>query len=130
MAMRRHALSLVIAAVLVGSCGGSGPDDVVHPVSGAVSAGPTCPAISDPPDPACDDRPVEGARLVITTADGKQVAEAVTDADGAFTVELATGRYVVTPQPVAGLLGTPAAVDIDVTGVPLTVEFAYDTGIR
>jgi hypothetical protein len=84
-------------------------------VRGRVTAGPTCPVVTDPPDPNCAERPVSGAVLVVSNAGGAEV-----------------GSYRMTPQPKDGLMGTPAPVDFEVAaGQPLTeVQVSYDTGIR
>ena len=101
-------------------------------ITGVVLAGPTCPVVQEPPDPACDDRPVAGAEIVVLDARGDEVARARTDDAGAFLVALAAGEYRLVPQPVEGLLGTPAALAIVVRdhedSGPLTI--LYDTGIR
>lgn len=95
-------------------------------------AGPTCPVVSDPPDPDCDDRLVEGAEIVVQDEAGAQVARITTDADGTATVNLPPGRYVLVPQPVEGLMGTAPSVSVIlVSGVDAEpVVIAYDTGIR
>ncbi len=101
-------------------------------IRGVVTAGPTCPVMTDPPDPNCAERPVAGAELVIRDAGGAQVASVRSGADGSFAVALAPGAYEVVPQPVDGLMGTPAPLDVRVEpgepGEPLAVS--YDTGIR
>lgn len=101
-------------------------------VHGTVTAGPTCPVERDPPDPDCAARPVVGAVLVFTDADGTEVARATSAADGTFTVELAPGAYRVTAEPVEGLMGTPTPMDVEVeAGQPMTeLQVSYDTGIR
>ncbi len=101
-------------------------------VRGTVAAGPTCPVVRNPPDPACADRPVGGAVLVVTNAAGNEVARVTSNADGTFAVELAPGSYHLTAEPRGGLMGTPAPTDFEVeAGQPMTVlQVAYDTGIR
>jgi hypothetical protein len=100
-------------------------------VRGTVTAGPTCPVETIPPDPACAERPVPGAVLVFTDADDTEVARATSAADGTFTLELAPGAYRLTPQPVEGLMGTPALMDVLVEAGPMTeLQVSYDTGIR
>jgi hypothetical protein len=101
-------------------------------VRGTVTAGPTCPVEREPPDPACADRAVAGAVLVFTNAGGAEVARATSDAQGTFSVELAPGAYRLVPQSVEGLMGTPAAIDVQVeAGQPMTeVHVTYDTGMR
>jgi hypothetical protein len=101
-------------------------------VQGKATAGPTCPVETNPPDPACAERPVAGAVLVFTNAAGTEVARATSGADGAFSVELAPGSYTLTAQPSQGLMGTPGPMDVVVEGgQPMTeVQVSYDTGIR
>ena len=54
-----------------------------------------------------------------------------TDAAGAFSFDLDAGDYTIAPDPVDGLMGTPAPVDISVVdGAITSVDLAYDTGIR
>ena len=101
-------------------------------VSGAVTVGPTCPVVTDPPDPSCADRPVEGAVLVVTTLGGVEVDRTTSDAEGRFTLSLAPGAYRLEPQPVEGLMGTAAPVEFTVEpgARALDLVIGYDTGIR
>ena len=95
------------------------------------TAGPTCPVAQDPPDPACLDRPVAGATIVIFDTDGAEVAAVTTGPDGSVFVELEPGGYVVEGKPVEGLMGTPGPASATVIdGVATPVALAYDTGIR
>ena len=79
---------------------------------------------------------VFGERLMkagdaFTDATGTVVAEATTDADGVYAIDLPPGYYHVVPQPVEGLLGTAASVDVTTVANSTTVvDFSYDTGIR
>jgi hypothetical protein len=100
-------------------------------VSGRALAGPTCPVVQDPPDPACADRPVDGAVIAVRDAAGTEVARVTTASDGLFTLELPGGTYTLEPQPVEGLMGTAAPVEVTVVpgGPPVMVDLAYDTGI-
>jgi hypothetical protein len=100
-------------------------------VTGVAQAGPVCPVERQPPDPACADRPVAGALLVVTE-NGNEVARTTTAADGSFHLRLAPGDYQLVPQPVAGLMGTAAPIALAVRkGVaPAPLVVAYDTGIR
>jgi hypothetical protein len=122
-------LSAVALAALLAACT---PAVDTQTVSGLVMAGPTCPVVTDPPDPACDDRPVAGARIVVIDGEGDEVASAVTGEEGMFSVELEPGRYELVAQPIEGLLGTAPPVSVVVVAgtdsEPLTL--VYDTGIR
>jgi hypothetical protein len=102
--------------------GGSG-------IQGVVSAGPTCPVVTAN-DPNCNDRPVAGATILILDASGREVARLVTDAAGRYAATLPAGPYTVEPQPVEGLLGTAEPVAATVRDGFVTVDLAYDTGIR
>jgi hypothetical protein len=100
-------------------------------IGGVVTAGPVCPVEKIPPDPACVPRPVDGAMLVFRDASGTEVARVTTAADGTFFAELPGGFYVVAPQPVKGLLGTPGPQSVTVAdGAAVRLDVSYDTGIR
>jgi hypothetical protein len=128
-----------------GSTGGAGGEDtgippVVIPaaggpwITGRAVAGPVCPVERIPPDPACADRPVAGAVLVVRDAGGAEVARATAAADGTFLVGVpGGGSWTIEPQPVAGLLGTAPVTVVEVADEPSAwsaVDVAYDTGIR
>jgi len=131
--VNRRTVALVLAtAALVVACQQPADVDPLTRVTAIVLAGPTCPVVRDPPDPACEDRPVAGAEIVAIDATGQEVARASTDADGRFTLALPVGEYQLVPQPVEGLLGTASPTEIVVVDgallEPLTI--VYDTGIR
>jgi hypothetical protein len=131
----RAALIVILAATLT-ACGGTplpSPSVTTGVLEVTAVAGPTCPVETDPPDPNCAPRPVEGARVLVSPGDGRDivVADGTTDARGQVTFELAPGDYIVTAFEVAGLMGTPEPATVTVAGdeaEPLT--FSYDTGIR
>lgn len=116
---------------LAGELGDPLPD-VATGLRGRTTAGPTCPVVQNPPDPACADRPVAGAIIVVTNATGEVVLRITTGADGTYDVPLGPGVYTLTPQPVEGLMGTPEAQTVRLqAGVGVVaVDFSYDTGIR
>jgi hypothetical protein len=127
-----RAAALVLVACVLAGCGPSSDPDEGVMVAGTVVAGPSCPVVRDPPDPACDDRPVAGAEIVVLDADGDVVTRTRTDAEGSFGLRLPAGAYQLVPQPVTGLMGTPAAIPI-VAADGLEAEpvlIVYDTGIR
>lgn len=125
-----YTVSSAGAVVLVEESGDPQPGD--SGVSGTVTAGPTCPVVTDPPDPSCADRPVEGAVLVVTTLDRVELDRTTSDANGRFALSLPTGTYRLEPQPVEGLMGTAEPVEFSVEpGAPaLDLVIGYDTGIR
>jgi hypothetical protein len=129
--MSRHTLAALVAlAGLLAACG-PGPSPVGSPaggISGIALAGPTCP-VERPGDPACAPRPVAGATILIRDA-GADVATIVTDAAGRFEVALPPGVYTLLGQPVEGLMGNPAPLEVEVGEGEVIVELPYDTGIR
>jgi hypothetical protein len=139
--MRRPILRLVLLAALASAivaCDGGattpagaseGQADATG-IAGAVVAGPTCPVVTDPPDPSCADRPVAGAVLVVSV-NGTELTRVTSASDGTFRVALAPGTYRVIPQPVDGLLGTAAEQEVVVEAQALAeIVVSYDTGIR
>lgn len=93
-------------------------------------AGPVCPVETQPADPNCAPRPVDGATVIVRDASGAEVARGVTGADGSFAVELAPGNYTLEPLPVEGLMGTASSLTTTVDAGVTTVMLEYDTGIR
>lgn len=126
----RSFLVVSLLAVALAAC--QAPPEAAIVVRGVALAGPSCPVVTDPPDPTCEDRPVAGAEIVVRNEAGESVATVRTDDDGAFAVELLPGPYELVPQPVEGLMGTAPSVEIVVAedGEPPAVTIAYDTGIR
>jgi hypothetical protein len=120
---------LTVVATLAG-CGGAaatGADQGRLTV--IVVAGPTCPVeqVGNP----CDPRRLPRATLVVERPSSEQVASLVAS-DGRGSLEgLDAGRYRLIPQPVSGLLGTPAPVSFSVRAGHVTrLRLTYDTGIR
>lgn len=96
-------------------------------------AGPVCPVETIPADPACEPRPVPGARVLVSPGDGRDivVAEGTTDDDGMVRLELPPGDYIVSGADVDGLMGRPDPATVTIAAGELTsVTLAYDTGIR
>ncbi len=98
-------------------------------IAGQALAGPTCPVVK-PGDPACNDRPVAGATILIRDATGTVVGQVTTDANGQFQFTVPAGQYVVEPQPVQGLMGTAPKIEVTVGSGFEIVRISYDTGIR
>jgi hypothetical protein len=135
----KRLVALVALTSTLAACGGGASSTTTTPsdttavgtIEGYVHAGPVCPVETDPPDPACADRPVEGAVLLITDREDVTVATVTSDAEGRFTLALPPGAYRLVPQAVEGLLGTAPSEDFTVaSGATTTLDVAYDTGIR
>ena len=94
-------------------------------------AGPTCPVVTNPPDPACAPRSVANAEVVVRSPDGSELARGTSDGQGQIQLQVPPGAYYVEPEPVEGLMGTAAAVAFSVVaGETLDLALTYDTGIR
>lgn len=136
MPTRRALPVLLILTIAASAChGAAGPATSLpadgFEISGVAHAGPVCPVVQIPPDPACDDRPVEGAELTIVSEAGVQVDTTRTASDGTFTLTLPAGSYQLIPSPVEGLLGTAPPIAFTVVDGPVQgLDVAYDTGIR
>lgn len=113
----------------------AGASSSVGNVSGVATAGPVCP-VERPGDSACVPRPVPGAVIVVTRAEGTEVARVTTAADGRFSLNLPPGDYLLVPQPVSGMMGTAPSVPFTVgptgqpSSSPMPLQVEYDTGIR
>ncbi len=100
-------------------------------IRGTALAGPVCPVQRASPDPSCAPRPVAGAVIVVRDESGGIVDRTITNDTGSYFSAVAAGTYVVEPQPVEGLLGTPGPQRVVVNaGERTTVDLSYDTGIR
>jgi len=119
--------------------GQSGDADPPVPAGEGVSAsiklhllaGPTCPVVHNPPDPACAPRPVAGAEVVVRGPDGAELGRATSSDQGEVGLRFPPGAYYVEPQPVQGLLGTPAPFAFSAVGSEaVDINVNYDTGIR
>ena len=98
-----------------------------------VVAGPVCPVEQEPPDPNCEPRPVEGARIFVQPGDGRDilVGEATTDDGGRATIDIAPGDYIVLGGDFEGLMGRPEPATVTVlAGQTVTITLSYNTGIR
>lgn len=96
------------------------------------SAGPTCPVERIPPDPACADRPVVNALITATPLTGQSLS-ARTDANGAATLQVPAGVYLVTAESdTVGLPGngTESVVMAIAADGSASANFGFDTGIR
>lgn len=131
---------LAATVVVAGACvaavpAASGPAASGAPgvvLQGRVTAGPTCPVERMPPDPSCAPRNVGGAVIVVRSAGGVEVGRTTSASTGSWSITLAPGTYAVVAQPVAGIIGTPAAATVTLSsGEPaVTLDLSYDTGIR
>jgi hypothetical protein len=122
---------LLSLALLAGCARGSseGSDERLGTIRGSVLLSPTCPV--ETTESPCPGRPLAGVPVRVVDADGDVRASAVSDDDGAFTVDVAPGSYLLTAsieedparsvKPVRVVVGAGEAVHADVL---------VDSGIR
>jgi Carboxypeptidase regulatory-like domain len=75
---------------------------------------------------------VPGAKVIVSTPDGQDIASATTDAQGLYSINLPPGTYRVMMTPPAGLgfsKDVPATVSI-ADGRETRLELLIDSGIR
>ncbi len=97
----------------------------------ALTAGPTCPVVRNPPDPACAPRPVANAEINAYDISGNLAATGTSGVDGLATAQLPAGAYFVVATAVEGLMGQPEPLAFAaVGGDAVMLTFTYDTGIR
>jgi hypothetical protein len=131
--MTRWPITLLICVVAGCLPATPTPNPATGTLQVEVVAGPVCPVEQEPPDPNCEPRPVEGARIFVQPGDGRDivVAEAATDPRGRATIEIAGGDYLVIGREVEGLMGRPDLTTVTVSaGQAVTITLTYDTGIR
>ena len=131
----RTSVLLLLALTVVACTPGASPAQTAETgeLEVMVVAGPVCPVETVPPDPACNPRPVSGARVFVSPGDGRdiRVGEDVTGDDGIARLSLAPGEYILAGGHVEGLLGMPEPMVVTVAaGQTTSVTLAYDTGIR
>ena len=87
---------LLSLTVLAGCARGSseGPDERLGTIRGSVLLAPTCPVEST--ESPCPGRPLAGVPVRVVDADGNVRASAVSGDDGAFTIDVAPGSYLLT----------------------------------
>jgi hypothetical protein len=118
------AASAVAAAVAIAS--GSG-------IRGRVTASPTCPVETVPPQPGCEPRGFKARVRIVRLSDHHVVARIVTAGDGRFRVRLRAARYSVSAVPANGasLPRCPKPVRATVRrGRYAPVAIDCDSGIR
>lgn len=124
-----------MAAVALTSCGATDDprdkDVATARLEITALAGPVCPVDTDPPSPECAPQPVDAATILVTDANGTELARGTTGSDGMVDIDVIPGELAVIPQPVEGLLGTAPMINVAITaGQTLQVTADYDTGIR
>lgn len=131
---KRLLIPALFISLVAAACGtDDGPGSTAPPEGTLiveVVAGPQCPVQQDPPDPECEDKPVEGVEIVVVNKAGGRIP-ATTGADGRVALDLPVGTYEIIALELEEFMGTPGPASVTV-GADATseIQFTYDTGIR
>jgi acyl-coenzyme A synthetase/AMP-(fatty) acid ligase len=122
---------LLSLTVLAGCARGSseGSDERLGTIRGSVLLAPTCPveSIASP----CPGRPLAGVRVRVVDADGNVRASAVSGDDGAFTIDVAPGSYLLTASIEEDPARSVAPVRVVArAGEVVHADVLVDSGIR
>jgi hypothetical protein len=127
--MARFDLTLPLAATMLvcGCAGQSGqvPDQSGR-VTGYVLTAPVCPV--ERVGQQCPPRPVSRAAVVALSGEAVR-GSTLTDTEGAFSLTLPEGRYVIQATNVGGYAST-ASEPVVVSDTPVHITLIVDSGIR
>ena len=102
-------------------------------IRGRVTASPTCPVQTVPPQRGCEPAGFAARVRVRRVADRRTVARIRTTGDGRFRVGLRPGRYAIRARPVSGRPYPRCSGWVQATvraGQYTRVGYGCDTGIR
>lgn len=122
---------LLSLTVLAGCARGSseGSDERLGTIRGSVLLAPTCPveSIASP----CPEHPLAGVPVRVVDADGNVRASAVSGDDGAFTIDVAPGSYLLTASIEEDPARSVAPVRVVArAGEVVHADVLVDSGIR
>jgi Carboxypeptidase regulatory-like domain len=125
-------VTALIPLTLLGGCArgsSEGSDERLGTIRGSVLLAPTCPV--ETTESPCPGRPLAGVPVRVVDADGNVRASAVSSDDGAFTIDVAAGSYLLTASieedPARSV--KPVRVEVRV-GEVVHSDVLVDSGIR
>ncbi len=120
-------LSLTLAGCARGSSEGS--DQRLGTIGGSVLLAPTCPV--ETAESPCPPSPLAGVPVRVVDADGNVRASAVSGDEGAFTIDVAPGSYLLTASIEEDPARSVKPVRVEVlAGEVVHVDVLVDSGIR
>jgi hypothetical protein len=120
-------LSLTLAGCARGSSEGS--DGGLGTIDGSVLLAPTCPV--ETAESPCPARPLAGVPVRVVDADGNVFASAVSGDEGAFTIDVAPGSYLLTASIEEDPARSVKPVRVEVrAGEVVHADVLVDSGIR
>jgi hypothetical protein len=125
-------VTALIPLTLLGGCArgsSEGSDERLGTIRGSVLLAPTCPV--ETTESPCPGRPLAGVPVRVVDADGNVRASAMSGDDGAFTIDVAAGSYLLTASieedPARSV--KPVRVEVRV-GEVVHSDVLVDSGIR
>ena len=122
---------LLSLTVLAGCARGSseGSDERLGTIRGSILLAPMCPVEST--ESPCPGRPLAGVTVRVVDADGNVRASAVSGDDGAFTIDVAPGSYLLTASIEEDPARSVAPVRVVArAGEVVHADVLVDSGIR
>jgi hypothetical protein len=120
-------LSLTLAGCARGSSEGS--DERLGTIGGSVLLAPTCPV--ETAESPCPGRPLAGVPVRVVDADGNVRASAVSGDEGAFSIDVAPGSYLLTASIEEDSARSVKPVRVEVgAGEVVHADVLVDSGIR
>jgi hypothetical protein len=122
---------LLSLTLLAGCARGSseGSDERLGTIRGSVLLAPMCPVESS--ESPCPGRPLAGVTVRVVDADGNVRASAVSDDDGAFTIDVAPGSFLLTASIEEDSARSVGPVRVAVgAGEVVHADVLVDSGIR
>ncbi len=99
-------------------------------LSGSVTLGPTCPVERIPPDPNCAPKPFSTSISILNSENTKILKTINSDTNGAFSVNLDSGTYILQAKGGAVLPRCSQVSVVIKSGEQTKTEISCDTGIR
>ncbi|MBI3241064.1 MAG: carboxypeptidase regulatory-like domain-containing protein [Chloroflexi bacterium] len=124
--IRQSGISLLLALILA-ACGGGNTPAPVGGIEGQVLIGPMCPVVQV--GTPCPDQPYQ-ATITVLDANGNQVAQFRSDAQGQFHVSLVLGTYTLRPESPDHFTRAGEQTVTVSAGQFTQVMIIYDNGIR
>jgi len=122
---------LLSLTLLAGCARGSseGSDERLGTIRGSILLAPMCPVEST--ESPCPGRPLAGVTVRVVDADGNVRASAVSDDDGAFTIDVAPGSFLLTASIEEDSARSVGPVRVAVgAGEVVHADVLVDSGIR
>jgi Carboxypeptidase regulatory-like domain len=125
-------VTVVLSITLLAACArgsSEGSDERLGTINGSVVLAPTCPV--ETTESPCPGRPLAGVPVRVVDADGNELASAVSGDDGAFTIEVAPGSYLLTASIEEDPARSVKPVRVEVrAGEVVRADVLVDSGIR